>query len=120
MISEAIAEPDRDYDNIPDAADNCSANYNPNQADCDGNGTGNVCEIAAGALDLNQDTIPDACQCIADLVLADRQVNGADLGALLSQWGLANPGTISDINRDGQVNGADLGILLNAWGPCPN
>jgi len=65
-------------------------------------------------------TIPEASQCIADLVLADRQVNGADLGALLSQWGTAPAGTVSDINRDGQVNGADLGYLLNAWGPCPN
>ena len=58
--------------------------------------------------------------CLADLVLADRQVNGADLGALLSQWGPANQNTTSDINRDGVVNGADLGSLLNAWGPCPN
>jgi formylglycine-generating enzyme required for sulfatase activity len=51
-------------------------------------------------------------------LFVDRQVNGADLGALLSQWGPANSNTISDLNRDGQVNGADLGILLNAWGLC--
>jgi len=47
-------------------------------------------------------------------------INGADLGILLSQWGPAPIGTVSDINRDGQVDGADLGFLLNAWGPCPN
>ena len=40
-------------------------------------------------------------------------MNGADLGLMLSQWGL--PGT-ADLNADGIVNGADLGILLAAWG----
>jgi hypothetical protein len=47
-------------------------------------------------------------------------VNGADLGILLAQWGLAPAETVSDLNRDGRVSGADLGYLLNAWGPCTN
>jgi hypothetical protein len=111
--------PDNDADGIPDNLDNCPGAFNPTQGDCNVNGTGDVCEIATGAPDFNLDTIPDTCQCIADLFV-DRQVNGADLGALLSQWGPANASTVSDINRDGQVNGADLGYLLNAWGPCPN
>lgn len=55
----------------------------------------------------------------ADL-FPDSQINGADLGILLSQWGPATEATISDINRDGDVSGADLGILLANWGPCPN
>ena len=115
----AISAPavDTDGDGRPDATDNCPNIANPTQSDCNLDGVGDACELAAGALDLNQDTIPDTCQCIADLFV-DRQVNGADLGALLSQWGPANSNTISDLNRDGQVNGADLGILLNAWGPC--
>ena len=57
--------------------------------------------------------------CSGDL-FTDRQVNGADLGILLSQWGPASFTTVSDINRDGVVNGADLGLLLANWGPCPN
>jgi formylglycine-generating enzyme required for sulfatase activity len=56
--------------------------------------------------------------CSSSDLFVDHQVNGADLGILLSQWGLAPAGTVSDINRDGLVNGADLGYLLNAWGPC--
>jgi hypothetical protein len=24
----------------------------------------------------------------------------------------------SDLNGDGEVNGADLGLLLSHWGPC--
>jgi hypothetical protein len=78
-----------------------------------------VCEIVAGTPDFNQDTIPDSCQCLADLFV-DHQVNGADLSAMLAQWGPATSNTASDLNRDGVVNGADLGYLLNAWGPCTN
>jgi hypothetical protein len=48
----------------------------------------------------------------------DRQVNGADLGVLLAQWGPASSETVSDINRDGSVNGIDLAALLTNWGPC--
>ncbi len=40
-------------------------------------------------------------------------VDGADLGLLLSNWGL--PGA-TDINGDGVTNGADLGLLLGSWG----
>ena len=148
---------DTDGDGRPDASDNCPTIANPTQADCNGNGIGDACELAAGAPDCNTntipdscelaagtsfdcntntvldtcdiaggapdfnlDTVPDTCQCIADLVLADHQVNGADLGALLSQWGPANVNTVSDMNRDGKVDGADLGQLLASWGPCTN
>jgi hypothetical protein len=119
----AIAGPppiDTDGDGRPDSIDNCPAIANPTQADCNNNSVGDACEIAAGAPDFNLDTIPDTCQCLADLFV-DRQVNGADLGALLAFWGPVNPALPSaDINRDGLVNGADLGYLLNAWGPCTN
>jgi hypothetical protein len=111
--------PDTDGDGRPDSTDNCSTIPNPTQADCNNNGIGDVCELAVGAPDFNQDTIPDSCQCLADLFV-DGKVNGADLGALLSQWGPASAGTVGDINGDGQVSGADLGFLLNAWGPCAN
>lgn len=46
---------------------------------------------------------------------ANSQVDGADLGILLAQWG--RPGT-GDLTRDGQVDGADLGQMLASWGPC--
>jgi hypothetical protein len=111
---------DTDGDGRPDSTDNCPNIANPTQADCNNNGVGDACELAAGAPDFNLDTIPDTCQCLADLFV-DRQVNGADLGALLAFWGPVNPALPSaDINRDGVVNGADLGYLLNAWGPCTN
>jgi hypothetical protein len=58
--------------------------------------------------------------CLSADLFADNQINGADLGILLSQWGPATVSTVSDINRDGKVDGADLGYLLANWGPCPN
>lgn len=110
---------DADGDAILDALDNCPAIANPSQDDCNADGIGDACAIADGAPDFDGDGVPDTCKCIADLFV-DGQVNGADLGALLSQWGSATAATVSDLNRDGTVNGADLGYLLSAWGPCPN
>ena len=52
-------------------------------------------------------------------IYRDHNVNGADLGILLSQWGPVTSLTQSDFNTDDVVDGADLGVLLNWWGPCP-
>lgn len=47
----------------------------------------------------------------------DGLVNGADLAALLSMWGVgASP---ADLTGDGVVNGADLAALLSAWTSAP-
>jgi len=119
MLDVCEPPPDIDGDGRPDSTDNCPTIANPLQADCNSNGVGDVCEIDAGTSDFNHDTIPDSCQCLADLFV-DGNVNGADLGILLAQWGDAPAGTVSDLNRDGRVSGADLGYLLNAWGLCTN
>ncbi|MCC7015269.1 MAG: lamin tail domain-containing protein [Planctomycetes bacterium] len=57
-----VADTDTDLDGVADCGDNCPALANPDQADCDFDGVGDTCEIAAGAFDTNLDTIPDACQ----------------------------------------------------------
>jgi hypothetical protein len=108
---------DADRDGVPDNSDNCPFTYNPGQADCDLNDVGDDCQLPFSDLDHNG--IPDYCECIADLFV-DGRVNGADLGVMLSQWGLASASTAGDLNRDGVVNGADLGLLLSNWGPCSN
>lgn len=53
--------------------------------------------------------------CAADLN-GDGRVDGADLGALLGNFGGSGAG---DLDGSGLVDGADLGALLGAFGPCP-
>ena len=64
--------------------------------------------------DLGGNTI---CDCAGDFNL-DGVVNGADLGLMLSSWGLCGSNCSADLNGDAVVNGADLGLLLSAWGIC--
>ncbi len=52
--------------------------------------------------------------CFADLN-ANGEVDGADLGLLLTNWGGSGCG---DLDFNGVIDGADLGLLLNSWGPC--
>jgi hypothetical protein len=57
--------PDADDDGVPDKFDNCDL-YNPNQADCNENGIGDVCDIADGTSeDLDENGIPDECEVTA-------------------------------------------------------
>ena len=90
--------------------------------DCDGNGVPDKIQVLVDpASDANANGIPDACEaptCRDADLFRDGQINGADLGILLSQWGAANANTVSDINHDGRVDGADLGFLLASWGVC--
>ena len=53
---------DADSDGTPDKYDNCYL-YNPDQADCNGNEIGDICDIADGtSYDINGNTIPDECE----------------------------------------------------------
>jgi hypothetical protein len=90
--------------------------------DCNHDGIVDYGQIITGQFtDANTDGIPDVCQqptCRDADLFRDLNVNGADLGILLSQWGPNAQFTVSDINKDGSVNGADLGLLLSFWGAC--
>lgn len=93
-------------------------------ADCNNDNIVDYGQILQGQLaDANTNGIPDICEgpiCRDADLFRDFNVNGADLGILLSQWGPNTALTVSDINKDGFVNGADLGIMLSFWGACPN
>ena len=58
---------DADGDGVTDALDNCPSLFNPDQADCDGDGAGDACELVAGtALDCNGNLTPDDCETFTD------------------------------------------------------
>jgi len=80
---------------------------------------GNNYRIRVGGFNAQQGSGTLLIQCVQATCPADLNgdgvVNGADLGALLQQWGTSGS---ADLNNDGIVNGADLGLLLSAWGSC--
>lgn len=57
---------------------------------------------------------PGSAVCAADFN-GDGFVNGADLGALLANWG---PNSNLSLDGDDDVDGADLAALLANWGSC--
>ena len=75
-------------------------------------GTGNA-DLFAARINADGTLGTPASQC-GDLD-GDGSTGGADLGALLGNWGACS-GCAADLNGDGNVDGADLGILLACWG----
>lgn len=63
-------------------------------------------------LSVQPSNAPCGAGCGSD-INCDGVINGADLGALLANWGGSGDG---DLNGDGVVNGSDLGMLLAGWG----
>ncbi|MFO0874122.1 MAG: LamG-like jellyroll fold domain-containing protein [Phycisphaerales bacterium] len=80
--------------------------------DVDGDG---VFEPAA-VLGLQALLEPLAPSNLADLN-GDGQVDGADLGELLGQWGPCTGcgGCSADFDQNGSVDGGDLGVMLGGW-----
>ncbi|MDG2054974.1 MAG: lamin tail domain-containing protein [Phycisphaerales bacterium] len=111
---------DTDGDGIPDDTDNCPTIFNTNQADCDENSIGDVCDIQANPSldcdnnsvldsceiagnDCNNNSILDSCDIAADPSL-DSDANGI-LDGCEGVWVineiLADPGSVNDANNDG-------------------
>ena len=93
-------------------------------ADCNHDNIVDYGEILSGQLsDASGNGIPDVCEtpltCHNADLYPNGRIDGADLAALLSEWGPVNRPTRSDFNLDGLVNGSDLAFLLANWGPCP-
>ena len=88
-------------------------------ADCNGNSSMDICDIASGSSeDDNANGTPDECECPADLD-GDGNVGAFDLAMLLGTWGPVPTPDPPDFDGDGDVDAFDLAILLGNWGPCP-
>jgi hypothetical protein len=62
---------DPDNDGVPNYVDNCYL-YNPDQADCNGNEVGDVCDIADGTSnDIDGNGIPDECEVPQTFIVDD-------------------------------------------------
>lgn len=84
--------------------------------DCDGNARLDLEQILTNPdLDMDQDGVIDSCVGTSPAdINGDGNVDGADLAALLSQWG-ASGFSNADLNGDGKVDGEDLATLLANW-----
>ena len=86
--------------------------------DRDRDGVFNTDELLNCSDPADPGSIPGSgAQCGFDLN-GDGQIDAADLGLLLVNWGPCGPENqcVADFNTDGQVDAADLGLLLIAWG----
>jgi predicted outer membrane repeat protein len=107
---------DDDADGVFDYEDNCAL-YNPEQADCNSDGIGDICNISDGTSeDINSNDIPDECECLIDVVV-DGEININDLLVVIGTWGTTGP--MGDVNYDGIVDTNDILLVISAWGPCP-
>ncbi len=55
-----VPDGDADGDGVQNCDDNCEL-FNPDQTDCDGNGIGDVCDVANPLNDCNDNGVPDEC-----------------------------------------------------------
>jgi hypothetical protein len=88
--------------------------------DCNGNGVGDLTDIAAGTSDdANGNGNPDECECLGD-TNGDELIDLADLTALLAAFGSCtgqpNFNAAADIDGDGCVTLGDLTLLLSSFG----
>jgi hypothetical protein len=104
---------DANEDGVPDEC------FGTVRVDCNGNGMWDSTELALGlATDSDADGVIDGCGGCSRDFDHDGWVSGADLVALLTNWGQPGPRP-EDLDGSGVVDAGDMGLLLAAWGACP-
>ncbi len=102
MIEEGLSNLvlDMDADGIMDDVDNCMEDYNPNQADTDSDGVGDLCDACNNLIWTGGDINGDLVVTVLDILgMVD-----IILGEVESQCGYE----ASDVNLDGHVNILDV------------
>ena len=98
------ADADDDGDGVVDSMDNCGLLPNPLQEDCNGNGNGDVCELAADpTLDCNQNATLDVCEVAAG-------ASDCDADGVLDSCELA--AGAGDCNANGIPDSCDIANYL--------
>ncbi|MCA9295817.1 MAG: lamin tail domain-containing protein, partial [Phycisphaerales bacterium] len=104
-------EPDADGDGHPDSVDNCPI-FNPAQADCNGNGVGDACDLDITdpdgngnvSADCDANGVPDECQADCNGNLVADACDIADMTSLDCD-GNGIPDECVDIEDDCNLNG---------------
>ena len=87
--------------------------------DCNGNGVPDSCELAAGdEVDSDSDTVLDSCELAFGDLNLDGLVDTTDLSMFLSVWASVDS-AFGDLNGDRIVNAADLAMLVGRLGVAP-
>ena len=81
---------DTDRDGVDDAVDNCPTTPNADQADCNGNGIGNLCEPAWANRDDDGDGVCNGVDGVAGICARESGV-GCKMSAITVPWIPANP-----------------------------
>ncbi|MBM3988498.1 MAG: hypothetical protein FJ294_11155 [Planctomycetes bacterium] len=116
-----VPDTDTDLDGFADCVDNCDTIPNPGQADCDGDGVGNMCELAAGTQwDTNGNGTPDQCEACPNVIsycTAGTSTSGCT--ATMSSLGTPSLATNSGfVLRATGVEGQKTGLLFyGIFGP---
>jgi hypothetical protein len=96
--------PDTDADGIADPFDNCPRRSNADQADLDGDGAGDRCDLEGGP-DADGDGVPDAADNCTDTANSQADFGGVGFTSLPDEIG--NACQCGDVSGDGTVTSAD-------------
>ena len=111
---------DQDADGVIGYLDNCPLTSNADQIDCDGDGFGDICAIASGAVaDADKNNVPDFCQYLYGDLNLDGVIDSSDLGGLLGVFGETGLNVRGDLNQDQVVDSSDMGAMLARYGRVP-
>ncbi len=112
---KGLYPPDADFDDVPDSSDNAPNDANPDQADCQPDGIGDVLQLTGN--DCNMNGIPDDCELAGNDCNNNNVPDECDIASGLTPDANGNglPDVCEgDMNCDGVVDGRDVDAFVLA------